>query len=200
MSGALLTGRPRAPHPARELADALERVTRELRSGASLTTALARAVDTDTPVHAATRPSTAPLARVVADTRRGVSLPEALRTARDQCDDPHAPLALAVLEVCARHGGHGADALQRTADTLRERAALHDEGHAQAASARMSMQVLTWIPLAAGALAAATDTRVRHVLLDTPIGIVCLAVGVGLNALGRRWTRSIMRTVDGDAP
>ncbi len=97
-----------------------------------------------------------------------------------------------MLAVAALHGGPSAEALDRTAATLRERAALAEETDGHAASGRLSATVLTLVPLAFTALSITVDDRVRQVLLATPIGWACLVIGLSLNLTGRRWMNRIV--------
>jgi len=166
-----------------DLAASCDRIARELRSGQSLTAALLGAAD------AAGHP-------FLRDVAAGLRAGRPLVVAIDGAAHPpvHADVAFVgqVLAVAAEHGGAPAEAIDRAAATLRERAALRAERSAQAASARLSTQVMTVLPLAFTAVVATSDPAVRDVLLGTPLGWTCLTVGAGLNLVGRVWARRVV--------
>jgi len=100
-------------------------------------------------------------------------------------------LAVAVLRSCARMGGPAAAPVERVADTLAARAAERAERHAASAQARLSARVLTFVPFAVLALLAVGDRSVRAAL-TSPGGVVCVAIGGGLNLLGWWWMRRLI--------
>lgn len=173
----------------------LESVARGLRSGLSLSVSLTRVCSPDdasgpddwtTPV-----PSTDVDDRIAEAVRRhllGQPLVTSLDLARDSCrHDESLRLTLAVLRTAAAHGGTAAEALDRTAATLRQHAALASDARTHAAPARLSATVLTLAPILFSACAAVLDAKVRHVLVATPVGWLCLASGLALSLVGRRW-------------
>jgi Flp pilus assembly protein TadB len=96
-----------------------------------------------------------------------------------------------VLAVAAEQGGAPAEAIDRAATTLRDRAALRAERIAHASSARLSTRVMTVLPIGFTALVAATHPGVRAVLLTTQIGWACLGIGLALNLTGRAWAKRV---------
>ena len=162
------------------LAESCDAIARALRGGHSLSVALVGAADR----HG--HPALVEIARAVAV---GEPLPRAIAATAGRAADPDVVLVVNVLAVAAEHGGAQAEAIDRAAATLRERAALRAERLAQAASARLSTRVMTVLPFAFTGFVAATDADVRHVLFRTSIGWTCLAVGVALNLAGRSWAK-----------
>lgn len=162
------------------LADTCDSIARALRGGRSLAAAVAEAADRH--AHPA-----------VVEIARGVGVGEPLTTAIDRvaarAADPDTVLVTQVLAVAAEHGGSQAEAIDRAAATLRERHALRAERRAQAASARLSTRVMTILPFAFTGFVAASDADVRHVLVGTPVGWSCLAIGGVLNLGGRAWAK-----------
>lgn len=177
-----LTLRRGSVHPgANDVAAWCDHAARALRSGASLTAAIADA----TALQPAMSPVTGPILRRVG---RGHSLLDAL----DIGDAATAPgLALTVLRSCARFGGPAAAPLERAATTLRSRAAIAEEQLAQSAQAKLSARVLTLVPLALLAVLAATDPKVRSAI-TTPTGLTVVFVGAALNVTGAMWMRRII--------
>lgn len=91
-------------------------------------------------------------------------------------------------QVCAQAGAGLAAAVERLADGLRAREAQERAVAAALAGPRASAALLALLPLAGIALAAGLGARPLHVLLHTPLGLVCLVAGLGLDATGLWWT------------
>ena len=172
----------RRPPTARAVADWCDDLARTLRSGSTLRDAL----ETTLPADDATRHATDTMrmqlerGRPVADT-----------VTRSGSIGAHLSLAFGVIGVAARLGGAPAAAIDRTAMTLRRRAADSDERRSQAAQARLSAQVLTAVPVSMLALLLATDDDVRTVIAR-PVGAGCVVAGLVLNGLGALWMRRIV--------
>jgi tight adherence protein B len=109
-------------------------------------------------------------------------------------DQPDVALATHVLRLCATQGGPVSESVDRAAATLREREAVAQERVAQSAQARLSARVLTLLPIAFGGWTVLTTPTVRRFFL-TPIGLICLLLGVGLNAGGWLLMRRLSRGV-----
>lgn len=164
----------------------LEATARGLRAGASLPVALGAAASGAAPVVASD------LAGVAAGASE-TGLASALDRWAAERPLPGVRLAAAALALAAEIGGGGARALDGVALTLRQRQAAAGEVRALATQARLSAVVLTVAPLAFAALAAAGDPHTASVLLRSPIGQGCLAVGLGLDAVGAAWMARITR-------
>ena len=162
------------------LAETCDSIARALRGGRSLAAAIVEAADR----HA--HPAMVQIGRGIGV---GEQLPNAIDRVASLAADPDTVLVTQVLAVAAEHGGSQAEAIDRAAATLRERRALRAERQAQAASARLSTRVMTVLPFAFTGFVAATDADVRDVLLRTPVGWSCLAIGAALNLAGRAWAR-----------
>jgi tight adherence protein B len=166
-----------------EVADWCELVARTLRSGSSLSGAIAAGAEVDSTM--------APIAAtVIRQASRGEPLAVSLDAVRV---DPSsaARLGIAVLRSCARFGGPTAAPLERAAATLRARDAVAAEQRAHSAQARLSARVLTLIPIALLALLATTDGTVRAAIV-TPAGATVVILGAALNCLGLMWMRRII--------
>jgi tight adherence protein B len=162
------------------LPDGLDAVARGLRSGLSLQQALAEAPAPD-------------LAHLADRAERGQPLAEVCRAWAASAPDADSRLAAAALGLAAEAGGRPARAVDGVVATLRERRAVAAEVRAQSAQARLSAAVLAGLPLAVALVAAATDDRVVAFWLGSAAGRLCLAVGLGLQALGVAWIASLVR-------
>jgi tight adherence protein B len=171
-------------------ASVLEGVARTVRTGGSLSVALAGVRDT----------ASAPLRQAIRLHDVGAPLAEALATAvtatgaspvsGERADDER--FALAALQVAAVLGGNVAATLDRAAGTLRERRAIRADRTVHSAQAHMSARVLSALPVAFGLWCLATDRRVARFTLGSPAGWACIAAGVVLNVAGWWWMRRIV--------
>ena len=177
----LRRSRRRTPD-ARDVATWCDNIVRHVRSGSTLREALS--VVPDDP---ATAWATTPL-RLAID--RGCSIPDSVGRVDDA--GPHVRLALGVIVATSRIGGPAAAAIDRTAMALRQRAADLDERSIHAAQARLSTHVMTAIPLLMLGVLVALDAEVRSVVAS-PIGAVCIAMGLLLNVAGWWWMHRIVR-------
>lgn len=173
-----------------ELAHDLEHVARLVRSGRAVGAALGD-------VAVERRPGSL-LGSIAARRAAGGSLLEAIAGAGREPSDASAAadadrrLVIAVLSAVIDAGGSGAAALDRAADTIRERDAIRGERIAHAAQARLSAQILSFLPLAFTGWTTVTDDRVARFLLATPLGAACLATGIALDLAGWRWMHRLV--------
>jgi hypothetical protein len=68
------------------------------------------------------------------------------------------------------------------------------ERRAQTAQIRLSTSVLSWIPLVICIWAITRQSHTRTFLLSTPLGLMCIAVGLLFNIAGRKWIARIARS------
>jgi Flp pilus assembly protein TadB len=54
---------------------------------------------------------------------------------------------------------------------------------------------MSWMPIGFGAIMLLTSPSVRKVVLFSPLGLVCVVIGVALNLIGRRWMGRITGAV-----
>ncbi|MFF8466572.1 type II secretion system F family protein [Streptomyces griseus] len=132
-------------------------------------------------------------AAVLAAARFGGDVPAALRQAAE------APglEGLSGMAACWRvavDGGAGlATGLERLETALREDRRRREELRAHLAGAWSTVVVLALLPCAGLGLGAALGAEPLRVLLHTPGGLACLAVGVFLEAAGLYWACRIVR-------
>ncbi|MFD5343652.1 type II secretion system F family protein [Streptomyces anulatus] len=132
-------------------------------------------------------------AAVLAAARFGGDVPAALRQAA-QGPGLGGLSGMAACWRVAVDGGAGlATGLERLEVTLREDRRRRDELRAQLAGAWSTVVVLALLPVAGLGLGAALGAEPLRVLLHTPGGLACLAVGAFLEAAGLYWACRIVR-------
>jgi len=109
-------------------------------------------------------------------------------------------LASAALGFSAESGGSRSRAIDGLADSLRDRAALDREITALASQARMSGVVIAVLPIGFVFVSSTLDPEVSAFLFASPAGLMCLAVGIGLDLVGFLWMHRMSTSIDGAAP
>ena len=175
-------------HYADGLPSLLDDVARAVRSGSSLAQACAEAAAGSDAVRVE-------LAAVVARADRGLPLATALGHWSRHHPSTDVRLAGAALSLAASAGGAQARAVDGVASTVRERRAMAAEVRAESAQARLSAIVIGLLPIAFLLWALTTDGRTAAFLVADPIGWLCLAAGLALEALGALWMRRILKAV-----
>jgi tight adherence protein B len=170
--------------------ETLERVASELRSGGTVATAISAVAAGD----GALAPD---MARVDTRVRLGASLAQALAGWAGERAVAGIDASAGALAMCSSVGGRSADALDGLATSLRDRLGVAAEARALSSQARMSAIVVAGAPLAYIAWSALVDPHALHVLTATTFGRICLLLGLGLEALGGWWMRSIVRSGSG---
>jgi tight adherence protein B len=164
----------------------VDRVSAELRAGGTIATAITGLATSDGLL--------APdFARLDARLRMGASLDDALHVWAEERRADGVEAMAGALAMCATVGGRGADALEALASSLRDRLAVVAEAQALSAQARLSALVVGGAPIAYLAWSVLVDPHALHALVATPVGQVCLAIGLTLELLGALWMRRIIR-------
>jgi len=168
-----------------QLAEILDTTARHLRLGESFASALNAAVSSQ---HFAIQ--------VLQNFSRACASGEAaskisqrlLKTAKTKDQQ----FVVKTLELAATGGVGGVMALERAAIVIRERATHIEDRFAQAAQALLSTRILSWTPLVVAGWLVVSSASVRHYLILSPSGWVCLLLGIGLNLAGRKWMHAII--------
>ena len=171
----------------RNLIDALSSMSRSVRSGLSLATALQISISQ--------HPCDL-FAQLHSLISRGMTLNTAchklLDGSSESTENTDHMMTLHVIALASEVGGDIARQLDCLIDTLLDRSQAKVERQTQAATATASMRLITWLPVVCGAWILSDSPAVRHVLLATPLGWACLTIGVGLNFVGRTWTHKMV--------
>lgn len=168
----------------------LEVVARSLRSGASLSGALAEAV-----VEVPHGDAVADLERSLAAIRAGASVVDALEQWTTASATRSRVLAGTALALAAEVGGMPSRSLDAAASGLRDRAALAGEVRALSSQARSSATVMVLGPPLFLAAASMADHRLVEVLFGSLLGLGCLLAGVALDLAGAWWMAALVRGV-----
>jgi len=175
-----------APQNIGSVADLLDAIAREVHSGYSLTLAFVNTAERFPNLAWWTEP-------IAVQCIRGHSLANAIADTTPANWTADVALATRTLSV-ASNGGYGvANTLEKSASILREREHIAHERQAQTAQIRLSTSVLSWIPLAICAWVITQQSHTRTFLLHSPLGLLCITVGLLLNIAGRKWIARIAR-------
>ena len=122
----------------------------------------------------------------------------ALAAVPPDCAVPDVLRSLAACwSVCAETGSGLAAAVDRLEEGLRADEVLRQALAAELAGPRATAGLLAVLPVVGLLLAAALGADPLQVLLHTPLGLLCLVAGVGLDALGVLWTDRLVRRAGG---
>ena len=170
------------------IADFLDAIARDVRSGFSLASSFVQCSDQQLDDNHWSQP-------VAQQCLRGVVLADALVECALPTWTPEIRFASRALAVASAGGAGVAPALEHSASVLREQQGLMLDRDVQAAQAQLSTKVLTWLPIAVFAWIAITDPIARSFLLSTPVGMCCVATGITLNVSGRKWMSRVVSDI-----
>lgn len=130
-------------------------------------------------------------ARITGRVDDGETLVEAIAGERDS-DAAWGDVA-AAWEIAESVGAPLAETLRSVADSLRDAAELRDDVRVALAEPTSSARVMLWLPLLGLVVAAGLGLDPFGVLFTTPLGGICLGLGIALILLARIWTRRLVR-------
>jgi tight adherence protein B len=178
----------------REVLAVVEAVVAELRSGAPAVVALTRAVH-DVPPGVLPRALDGLSGRLALDGDPTVAIDVLDEAAGTPGGEGLVALA-ACLRVAGATGAGLASGLTQVGADLRDDQALRAEMSAALAGPRATAKLLAGLPVFGLLLGSGIGADPVRVLLGTPAGWVCLAVGVPLQVLGWRWMERLADRAD----
>lgn len=182
-------GRSRAVSPIvvlERFADAIGALAAAVRSGASLPQAIRYAAGEASP------PIRDELLRVIEDLDTGVALDPALAAWAKRQPTSDTDLVVGALELHRRSGGDLPAVLDQVTATIRERVSIAREVRSLTAQARLSAWILGLLPVGFFAFLWLTSRRDIEGALSTPVGIVCVGLGLALEGGAFLWIRSLL--------
>ncbi len=179
------------------LPDILEAAARNLRTGAPLLHALAQASAVDRQAGGeATHHQTVQhdIADLLHAASSGVGVAECFDDWLERRPFVSVRTVVTTIHVGLATGADLAAPLELAADGLRSRASLRSEVAALAAQAKASVVVIGLAPLAFLGVSTASGTSME-MLFGSPLGLVAMTLGLGLDVVGVLWMRRIIRSV-----
>jgi tight adherence protein B len=172
---------------AAQLPDALTVLAGSLRAGRSIGQAM-ESLSRELP-----DPMGRELRKVVAETRLGRSLAEALSDASDRIDSPDFRWAVLAMQIQAEVGGNLAELLDQVAVTMRERLRMKGEVKALTAEGRASALMLVVLVPGLGLVMSAVNRDYMAPLITTTIGHVILGVSFVMITGGYFWMNKMIK-------
>lgn len=141
-----------------------------------------------------------PGAAVRAAARYGGDVPAALRAAADRPGTEGLRGVAACWQVAVDGGASLASGLDRVADALRAERDRHEDLEAQLAGPRATALMLAALPVFGLLLGTVMGAEPLRVLLHSPAGLACLAVGALLEWAGLAWVAALTRAAGRTVP
>jgi tight adherence protein B len=170
-----------------QLDDSLQLMASSLRAGHSVLRAL-DAVSRDSE-----SPTAEEFSRVVNETRVGRDVNEALAEVAQRTGSEDFAWLVQAIAIHREVGGNLAEVLDSVGTTIRERNELRRQARVLSAEGRASGVVLFTLPLAVSGILAVAAPDYMGALVQSPTGLLMLAVAAALMAVGAFWLRSIVK-------
>jgi tight adherence protein B len=167
------------------LAPALHLVVDNLRVGRDLVSSLAEVADSSS------EPVRTVFATVVAETRLGVDVAEAMDRQAAAEQDRHLKVIASAIGLHVEHGGNLTEILNGVAETIAEEDRLRRSVDTLTADGRYSARILMALPVLVLAAFTLIDPQYAAPLVSEPAGRILSGLGVLLAVVGWAWLRSL---------
>lgn len=184
----VLTGRRRRQF-GDQLGDTLQLLIGSLRAGNGLSQAL------DTVAREAEAPAADEFRRLVVETRLGRDLSESLEALAARMRSADMLWVVQAIDINREIGGNLTEILETISSTIRDRGRLRRQVSALTAEGRLSAIVVMSLPFALGGFMAVSNPSYIRILFTSTAGLILLALGAALLALGGLWLRKLTTPV-----
>ncbi len=171
----------------RQMPDILMLVASSLSTGFSLMQAL-DACATDAP-----EPASKEFSRVMAETRIGIDVEDALERMAERMDSDNMRWTSMAIRIQRSVGGNLAETLRQTAATLRERESLQRQVKALSAEGKLSAYVLLALPIGLFLYEAQVNRTYIELLWTTTMGWGMLVAAAISLAIGMAWMKQVVK-------
>ncbi|WP_338722276.1 type II secretion system F family protein [Devosia sp. XK-2] len=161
-----------------ELPNAIEAIVRGVKTGLPLNDSM-RVVAKDTK-----EPVRSEFARVLDQQSFGMSMTEAVQVLLDRVPLPEVNFFVVVISVQQQAGGNLSEALGNLARVLRNRKKMKQKVKAMSSEAKASASIIGSLPIVVSILVSLVSPSYLAPLFSTPVGNICLGVGVVMMATG----------------
>lgn len=165
----------------------LDVIAASLESGASVARALELVVEE------ADEPTASEFGRVLAATRVGADLPEALAQLSERLGSRDVDWTVQAITVQQRTGGKLAEILRIVANTMRGRSEVIREVHALTVEGRLSGYILGALPFLVALVMLIVSPGYLKPLFHETVGLVMISVAGALMLVGFAWIRRLVR-------
>lgn len=184
---ASIKGKRRLAKLQTQLPDTLTVLASSLRAGHSFLQAL-ESVAKEVP-----EPSAAEFKRVVTEIRLGRDSQDALEDMADRIGSDDFRWSVLAISIQREVGGNLAEVLDTVAHTIREREGVRRQVEVLSAEGKLSMGVLSGLPIAMAAYMGLVNPEYVGLLFSSQLGVVMVAVGASLWVLGFVWMKKVVK-------
>ena len=170
-----------------QLADVLMILASSLRAGHSFFQAI------DLVSKEIAEPGASEFGRVVAEVRLGRPTDEAMNALAERIGSDDFKWALLAVNIQREVGGNLAEVLDTVADTIRERDGIRRQIDVLTAEGRLSVAILTGLPIAVAFYMTWVNPEYIALLFNTGLGMLMTAVASSLLGLGVFWMRKVVK-------
>jgi tight adherence protein B len=170
-----------------QLPEVLNVLASSLRAGHSFLQAL------DTAAKDIPEPAAGEFSRTVAEIRLGRPLDEAMNAMAERVGSENFRWAVLAVNIQREVGGNLAEILDTVANTVREREMLRREVHVLTTEGRLSMYILTALPILFAFYLVTTKRDYASLLWTTRTGLFMSVTAIAMLAVGFVWFKKIVR-------